>query len=348
MSEEYTVVAYTPDYKENVLSLASYVWSTNPTLNLSYLKWKYESNPYMTAPVFYLALHKGQAVGMRGLMGSQWESGDESFTLPCFGDSATVPEHRRRGLMKRITQAALEHIGAEHHTYAISLSAGKATRRAFLGNGAMMVDMPVTYTRDWNGVESRASKGLIPNEPRLSHERVQVSRNVWLDGRPRPQAMARLVEQLPRDGRIRHARDEVYFSWRFDNPLCRYWFLYRETSGELEGYLVLQKSRKSKLEFLYNVVDCEALEPSTLPELLRAALSLGGAGRINVWPNTLTGNLSDTLRDLGFYVRRDAFVYRILVGLTSGTQVPAEWRLGSRRLCDPANWDMRMIYSDNY
>ncbi len=96
MSEEYTVVAYTPDYKENVLSLASYVWSTNPTLNLSYLKWKYESNPYMTAPVFYLALHKGQAVGMRGLMGSQWESGDESFTLPCFGDSATVPEGHRR------------------------------------------------------------------------------------------------------------------------------------------------------------------------------------------------------------------------------------------------------------
>lgn len=346
MSEEYTFVAYTPDYEEDLLSLASYVWSVSPALNQSYLKWKYESSPYTTAPRFYLALHQGRAVGMRGLMGSRWESGDESYELPCFGDSATAPEHRRRGLMTRITRAALEHMESDGHGCTISLSAGAATRKAFLANGAMMVDMPVTYSRGWNGGEAQASKNPGPSEPRLSHQRLQVAPMIWLEDRPRPHAMAGLIERLPRDGRIRHVRDEAFFSWRFDNPLCRYWFLFRETSAELDGYLVLQKSHK--LEALYNFVDCEAVEPGILAELVRAALGLSGAGRINAWPNALTGNLSDTLAELGFDLRQGDYEYRILVGATSRTQAPAEWRLGSQDLRDPANWDMRMIYSDNY
>ena len=52
--------------------------------------------------------------------------------------------------------------------------------------------------------------------------------------------MAELAERIGYDGRIRHVRDEQYFSWRFQNPLSEYRFLFWD-NGRLDGYLVLYR-----------------------------------------------------------------------------------------------------------
>jgi hypothetical protein len=70
--------------------------------------------------------------------------------------------------------------------------------------------------------------------------RVQPTR-VTVAHAPRPDAMAALVRRLGHDGRLRHVRDVEYFSWRFQNPLATYRFLFH--GGEQpDGYLVLEAS----------------------------------------------------------------------------------------------------------
>ena len=346
MSDDYKIVAYTPERKEEVLQLASYVWSPDPELCVSYLKWKYHDNPYMVAPVFYLAMHDGRAVAMRGLFTSRWESNGNFFELPCFGDSAALPEHRGRGLMGLITRSALDDIGSERPKYALSLSAGAFTRRAFVENGAVRLDLPVTYTRRMEPADIASSYTLSENCLDSVSGSVQVAPSVWIEERPRPQAMGRLIMRIPRDGRIRHVRDAAYFSWRFGNPLSRYWFLYCATGDELSGYLVMQMSRKKRE--LVNIIDYEALDRDVALQLLHSAVAVSGGSQLTIWPDTSERMHSGTIYDLGFAAFRDSRVHCMLVGSTCRTQPQAEWELGCRQLCDPRNWDMRMIYSDNY
>ena len=161
--------------------------------------------------------------------------------------------------------------------------------------------------------------------------------------------MAGLVERIGHSGRIRHVRDTEYFEWRFQNPLSRYRFLYRDTD-RLEGYLVLQEyTSESDKRDMVNIVDWEATGTAAKAELLRAALRLIGSRRVVVWSATLTQETIDLLVRNRFSsdTPSSAMVQQcpgILVRAIHD-QGEGEWLLGGLRLTDIANWDMRMLYS---
>ncbi len=129
---DYDIVRYAPRYKEQIAALPTTLWSTDPALNLSYFEWKYEQNPYVDEPLFYLALRGGRVVAMRGAYGAVWEAGPDRATVsvPCFADLLIEPEHRNRGLVTRIMEEALSHFEELGLEYAFSPSANWVTALA--------------------------------------------------------------------------------------------------------------------------------------------------------------------------------------------------------------------------
>ena len=103
----------------------------------------------------------------------------------------------------------------------------------------------------------------------------KINSRVTLSKTARPRAMAELAERIGYDGRIRHVRDEQYFSWRFQNPLSEYRFLFWD-NGRLDGYLVLYMKvyPPGDDEWAY-IVDWDAINGNVWHDLLQAAIQWG-------------------------------------------------------------------------
>ncbi|MGB7630398.1 MAG: hypothetical protein WBM29_04870, partial [Candidatus Deferrimicrobium sp.] len=179
----------------------------------------------------------------------------------------------------------------------------------------------------------------------------KIGSHIAVEQRVRAGEMATLLSKIDYDGRIRHVRDKEYLSWRFQNPLHRYLFLYWEEK-ELEGYLVLQQhvSEFSASRVRVNIVDWEATSLRIRTGLLRAAIHLSPFADLNIWTATIGVETKNLLRYLDFQpVQEGAGVDQeqpsLLVRSVRVDMPETEWSLGNRRLLDMANWDIRMIYS---
>jgi len=165
MSMGYEIVRYSPEFKAAVVKLQTHLWSPDVAVNRAYLEWKYDRNPYMETPFIHLALHGGRVVGMRGMYGARWEIGRpaQTFLVPCAGDLVILPEHRNRGLARKIIETAADDLAASGHTYAFSLSASLVTQVSSLTAGWRSVGALETAARRtargnaWHRVVARAS-----------------------------------------------------------------------------------------------------------------------------------------------------------------------------------------------
>ncbi len=135
MAANYEIVKYAPRFKRQVAELQGHLWGPNVALNLRYLEWKHEENPYVDEPLVYLAFHGGELVGMRSMFGARWEAGSREFLIPCAADLVIAPEHRDRGLFPRIMEATLEDLALRGYEYVFNMSAGTVTRLASLTMG---------------------------------------------------------------------------------------------------------------------------------------------------------------------------------------------------------------------
>jgi hypothetical protein len=376
MSEtSYEIVKYIPEYKNQVIELQKHLWSPDAAVNAAYFEWKYEQNPYINAPLIYLAVCQGQVVGMRGMYGAKWQVGNsgQTFLGPCSGDSLIAPDHRgNRGLFKKLIIAHLNDLANSGYVYTFALSANPISRLSLLIMAYRSIGS--VQRMQWEARQQRLQEG----ENRAISGRVmryanklpffssakkhppfyfldknsvkrRVGRYVSVERTPRPEGMAELVERIGTDGRIRHLKDRHYFSWRFNNPLSSYRFLFWEGS-RLEGYLVLQtKFDNSTLRV--NIVDWEATNQQVQSDLLEAALRLGKFDSLGILTATLPDEVKALLERNGFRVLGEAkskAQYRptVLVRPVRDDMLNSDWTIEGCSLLDLSNWDLRMIYSD--
>jgi GNAT superfamily N-acetyltransferase len=365
--ERYEIVNYDQRFKEAVLELQTLLWNPSHAVNAAHLGWKYHQNPYAPTPHIYLALHHGHVVGMRGFYGSKWEGGTpaEVQIMLCAGDVVIAPEHRGVGLPTRIMEHALADLASVNVPFLLSLSGGKATRRGSLSMGWDSLG-PITIMRR----EHRATRTQtlwrrlhrVPNDSgaekpfsrldRFLGQRdgqVQLRKGMYLSRAPRPEEMAALVTRVGHDGRVRHVRDETYFSWRFQKPLSTYRFLYLGRS-HLEAYLVLQIPAYEATGRPIYIVDFEAETDAAAMQLLDAGLELGELNGVTIWSPSLSLSRQDLLGRRGFVTYgtqspADDFP-TILVRPAARTVPDRPWLMGGRNLSDPGSWDLRYLYSD--
>jgi GNAT superfamily N-acetyltransferase len=382
MRDEYAIIQYRPEHKNDVVELQKHLWSPRSDLNRSYLEWKYEQNPYRQEPLIYLALCDGRVVGMRGMLGAMWEAGTppKTFLGICTEDSVIHPDHRNRRLSTKIMKTAFEDLAAHGHQYLYSLSAAPVTFISSLAMGWKNVgpfelqalrsrraerfeilSKQVSKMRFFWRWADRLPGHLWATRRKPLHELrdcpsicQQTERfRIVLGKSPRAGDMADLVARMEYDGRIRHVRDREYLSWRFLNPHSRYLFLYWEEEM-LEGYLVLQEYvSEFRSRAQVNIVDWEGTSREVRANLLHAAVGLCPFPDLNIWTSTLPEESKSLVRDAGFRPVHEATAGTkdippsLLVRSLQAGVPAADWSLEDRRLLDMANWDMRMVYSMN-
>ena len=178
---------------------------------------------------------------------------------------------------------------------------------------------------------------------------------VALSKTPRPVAMAELAERIGTNGRIRHVRDEKYFSWRFQNPLSEYRFLFWE-KGQLDGYVVLhtKSGPYSDVTWAY-IVDWEVTNEKVWSDLLQTVIQWGNFAELYIWTATLSEDMKSVLKKFQFIfsnktgnVSQDIQGENILVKPLGQKIQQTSLALNGRNLLNTADWDLRMIYSDAY
>jgi GNAT superfamily N-acetyltransferase len=379
MNPHYELVCYEPRLKRQVIELQSHLWSPNAALNTSYFEWKYERNPYVDRPLIHIAMHDGNAVGMRGFFGTEWECGvPTQRSIALYADDLVIaPEHRNRGLIRKIMTAAFEDLAKRKYQYAFNLSAGPMTMLSSLASGWRSVgSMRPMRQRSWRAAIQSGRDRLVARVPLLSRESREIVRQwpgkkrwsladidadrfrhrlrespwICLEDMPRCAAMAELVERIGGCGRMRHVRNRQYFDWRFENPLSNYRFLFWEKT-HLEGYLVLQEytSEYADKEAL-NIVDWEASNLTIQAELLEAAMKLHANRSFVIWSISLPRPVITVLEKAGFRLERQpqsATHHRpsLLIRPVRDEEHNSDWLFAGERLLDIETWDLRMLYS---
>lgn len=371
------IITYDQSLREGVIDYRGRSYEVPFPESREYLHWKYECNPYLTEPIYYLARAEGRIVGMRGVYGTRWEfgAGRTAVTLPCADDFAVDPEYRNRGVMSMIMREALPDLARRGFDYVINTSAGRITAMSSLAAGwrsAGAVEPLVRRTRDeWvrHRVRNRMRKTrfvwrLVPGsgativsspkplqrvdrmEPVTTHDRgvITASRDA------RAPEMADLVARLPYDGRIRHVRDTTYLAWRYRNPIRQYRFFYYERDGRLEGYLVLGRYVECQLPTLpYQMVDWEGSSEAVRAELLRLATRVANIPALGAWAAGYSSADRAIMQRAGFVptdldARKRGLPCILVKNLHPGV-APESWILGDASIIDPQRWDMRLIYT---
>jgi hypothetical protein len=374
----YELIRYRPEHKAMLAVLQKELLSSDAELNTRYLEWKYERTADGSDSSIYLACHEGRPVAMRGFHEATLEAGTPTqvFRVVIAGDALVSAPHRNRGLVSRIIHLAEKEL-ASRHPYLVSLGganrvnmlglltlgwrsagavqpAGRVTTRARAGHwlSSELSGMRVLWRVNWPRL-------LAAVDQRRLFRRLDAARAgragpgkampITVDGRPRVDAMAGLVERLGHDGRIRYRRDREYLDWRFRDPSKEYRFLYWDES-QLEGYLVLSKrvTDLGRWQRVY-VSDLEATHTSIRTALLSAAMSWGRFPELVTWTASLSDEEIRVLRDQGFAPVDPADTVRgcpcILVRPLGTDARSSEWLLGGRKITDISNWDVRVLYS---
>ncbi|MEM7221933.1 MAG: GNAT family N-acetyltransferase [Pseudomonadota bacterium] len=361
----YQLVKYDPRYRDGILQLQTHLWSPDHKLNSDYFTWKYDENPYLDAPLIYLVLHDQRVVAMRGLFGAKWHLGatGDSILLPCAGDTTIDPEHRKRGLLRKLFRFMLADPAVAGYPFLLSLSAGQAVYFAQLKEGWRVIAPYDTVLRAPTIVKSSKLRPIRRLARRLAGrslarmllsaaERAKGSGKrtdrVRLSEAPRPDDMANLVARMGRPDKICHVRDRDYFAWRFRSPLANYRYVYWQGTA-LEGFMVLRVLPHAI--GTANIVEWQAANDDVLRDMLLAAIWEVGYGGIAIWTATLPQTAIDLLHGLGFSPADDdgadgSFRPSILTTCDAKTDAETDWMLADRSITDHRNWDLRMLNSD--
>jgi GNAT superfamily N-acetyltransferase len=369
---DYRVVPCRSEFRDQVIELRRQAYEVEFTGAREYLEWKYEQNPYVAEPIFYLALDgAGRVAGMRGFYGTCWRTAAGPKVIPCADDFAIEHAHRNSGLMTLIMRFALEDLARRGYDYLLNTSGGRLTVLQSLAMGWKSVGAMEPMARlAWRHRMQQALRprlrgrrvlwrlvqvsGEVKDGDARVFERLDRSRSAMHDDLrisveklPRAQAMAELVARLPDDGRIRGARDAAFFEWRCRNPSHEYRFVLAERDGRLEGYLVLMRQRSYREPmFPFEIADWEGSDAGVRAALLGHALARGGIKNIGVWTGTLGQPDRVTLEQHGFRaVDADMRAHGMPCVLLKKLVPGGEWLIGGTPALDRSHWDVRLIDS---
>lgn len=367
---DYQLMRYEPGLKGQVAALQCHLWSPSTALNTAYFEWKYERNPYLAAPLVYLAQCGGQVIAMRGFFGTHWCAGTgdaaREFTALYADDLVIEPQHRNRGLVTKLMATAFEDLSSGPYRYAISLSPGPLTTLAALADGWRRVGlMQPMQRRPWRVMLQRARAKLARRLPALAPRQQALvpfadvdaawarrgfaTTGLTFEDSPRCAEMAALVARNE-DGRVRHVRNVEYLQWRLQNPLSHYRYLYAGEQG-LDGYLILQEyASPYASRQIVNIVDWEASDSGVQAELLRVAVALTRERDLFIWSATLPAALIALLARHGFALQpaprsATAPCHALLLRPIRDVSNADAWAFEGHPLSELRSWDLRMLYS---
>ena len=378
---DHVILKYSDDLQnhiDQIAKLKTLNWGLDFDVFRSYVKWNYIDRPHSKPPIIYFVRVGEEIVAMRGAYETTWQlkSASARFNALCSADFLILQEYRNKGIYKELAnfvKGDLDTMSVQYEfsfnptplVYMISLSMGrksigeiKIIKKQFQSKGsnaiALAKKLAGPYARKLlrktgiNLILKRRKKDNSQRIDRIYHSpRTQLSSRILLENEPKPAEMALLVNSTLPSNKITLVRDEMYFHWRYNNPLSKYLFLYWYDDG-LKGYLVLQSHLYSiESGGTHNIFELEATNSSIKIELLNSLISLMNSGSISIWANMLDQASYEFLVSQGFKDNNSAKSVKdpprtILIRPIGKHNNKIEFQ--GLDLLDAKSWDLKMIY----
>lgn len=171
-------------------------------------RFKHIDNPFGKSLVL-LALENDQIIGVRAFMRWKWQRGDQVFSAFRAVDTATHPNHRGKGVFKKLTLKALE-IGKERGDNFVFNTPNSQSKPGYLKMGWKEVDKLRISLRPVNPFYWNSSK--------FSKEYPQN-----LTSTDEPDFLKEFNKRLAEKPRLFTPKDPAYLKWRYvQNPIQDY------------------------------------------------------------------------------------------------------------------------------
>jgi GNAT superfamily N-acetyltransferase len=364
---EYEIRFFEPGDRGEVCSLYESVFGETATIE--WFDWKYTDNPFVDGVPIVLAERGNRIVGARPFFALEMCAGDRRTLALQPGDTMVHPEHRRRGLFSRMTEAAIERYADREPDFFFNFPNDRS-RPGYLDMGWRLVSETPIHYRIQNpagvlGVRTDNRVGELVNRCSRSvavdvldviegfRDRTTApTADVTIERRPDVPAAA-LAGLYGSDvpERIHARRSERFYQWRFANPRGTYTTYLARRDGDLVGSAVVGSQReggttvRKLLDFL-PMGAAAAGSQDVLASLLEALIADSDSADILAVHGGVLDE--DVLAGLGF-LPDDSFPLArcssptTLVVRSVGTE---EWTLGDRDLTSIEDWQLSFAERD--
>lgn len=257
---DHEILKYSDDFENHIDQIArlkTINWGLDFDVFRSYVKWNYIDRPHSKQPIIYFVRAGDEIVAMRGVYETTWQlkSVSAGFNALCSADLLILEGYRNKGIYKELADFVMEDldkmgvqclisINATPLNTMISLSTGwksigeiKILKKQFQSRGsnamALAKKLAGPYARKLlrkTGISMILKRRNRDNSQRIDmiyhNPRKQLPPGIMLDNKPKPAEMALLVNSTLPENKITLVRDEMFFRWRYNNPLSKYLFLY--------------------------------------------------------------------------------------------------------------------------
>lgn len=326
-----------------------------------WFEWRY-GGPYRTGAQLFVAEHNGSIVGAEPFITFRIRAGDDYVTAVQPADAMVHPDHRRRGLLTRITNLALDYYADRDPAFVFNFP-NEAAKPAFLKLGwrdvgeiatAYRLQRPSVFLEEGRsrflaaGANAASSAYLGVRDRRISASTdVRVVRHRELPADSLESLYERAVPST-----LHAPREAAFYRWRFDSPDWETVTYTAERRGTTVASLVTCSrvcyGRRETLLMDALPVDGKT-ESEALTQLLATAIEdHAGSDLFSVAEGTLPKSV---LARFGFH--GDDRLPLSLVGRSTQVVVRAldadgssGWRLGGRSLSNRDNWRLTFAEQD--
>ena len=258
---------YDPSFKDRLIDFlgTGLNWSDLSRRERDELfEWKYEKNPYLDESLVFLALSDDKIVGHRAFVVQKFKAKKE-YLMGTPADALVHPDHRRQGIFSRLTDFSIEHISENDLLdFLISLSSTKESSKGNMKAGFRPLgERKKLYRFSIKKIFKNRYEGGIDLNTKISAEKT--GHTIEITNELKTKNIINLMKISTEDTRLKNARDEQFYRWRFDECLDEHIYLYFWNQGNLEGYLSMEKDNfpfygldldyYSILEYAYTDID---------------------------------------------------------------------------------------------
>lgn len=282
--------AYIPETKERVVDLLNYHWKFDEIAKArTFFEWRYEDNPYVDSPSVYIAREGDKIVGLRCFVIQKFQRTSHTLLMACPADAIVHPGFRRRGILQGLTSYSTGMLQGMGVAIILSLSSNKAS--AAMAHKLGWKELGRTrymYRASLSGL--LATKAVkLPRTTQIKHITMRISPTT------RPNIEMSTLYPKVRENQFRNLHDQAYYSWRYKNPIARYYVVLAQDGG-LSGYVIVERLNKR----MFSVMEYGFDNARILNAMMTACSRHLGASMLRVVNINLSATESDCFREAGF------------------------------------------------
>lgn len=360
-ADDYEIRPYEPSDRESYLALYETVYRAKSE---DWFDWRYAA-PYLDHVPIFVATTDGIVAGAEAFLPFRLRAGEDETLALQPADAMVHPDHRRRGLFTRITEAAIDYYDDREptHFFNFPTPAAKPAMQKLDWREAGPVPKQIRVQRPGPVVSAATDRPALSLASRTARPLLWGYHRVGtLEARKPASAQVErfdgvavelLVELAgrTRTGTVNVRHDEAFYRWRFANPDWESVHTYVAWDGNRPVAAIVSVTNRVRGMTTTKLLDAQPLGAHALSGEFAALLGAlledaGDSDMLSVTAGTLPAESlsgANFLSDQRFPLSIAATPTDLLV---RPTDVTDGWTLGGRSLTDVGEWTITLADQD--